>query len=101
MVRPDLTLKEVIIHWVKPTEYTKILGVPFWIEGEEAPFWESLYHKIKTKLASWHSKLMRTIKGRAMLANFRIYSRPRSWIQTMVAPELFHQALESNVRALL
>jgi hypothetical protein len=69
MVRPDLTLKEVIIHCVKPTEYTKILGVPFWIEGEEAPFWESLYHKIKTKLASWHSKLMLTIKGRAMLAN--------------------------------
>ena len=52
-VPPDLTPKGVIIHWVKPNEYTKILGVPFWMDGEEAPFWESLYHKIKTKLASF------------------------------------------------
>ena len=36
-----------------------------------------------------------------MLANFMIYSRPRYWIHTMVAPEWFHHALESDVRALL
>ena len=62
------------------------------MDREEAPFWESLYHKIKTKLASWHSHFMLTITGRAMLANFIIYYRPRDWIQTMVAPEWFHQA---------
>ena len=71
------------------------------MDGEEAPFWESLYHKIKTKLASWHSHFMLTITGRAMLANFMIYSRPRYWIQTMVAPEWLHHAIESDVRALL
>jgi hypothetical protein len=36
-----------------------------------------------------------------MLANFMIYSRPRYWTQTMVAPEWLHQALESDVRDLL
>ena len=99
-VPPYLTAKGVIIDWVKTNEYTKILEVPFSMEGEEAPFWESLYHKIQTKLASWHSNFTLTSTGRAMLANFMIYSRPRYWIQTMVAPGWFHQALESDVRAL-
>ena len=67
------------------------------MDGEEAPFWESLYHKIKTKLASWHSHFMLTIAGRAMLTNFMVYSRPRYRIQTTVATEWFHQALESDV----
>ena len=43
---------------------------------------------------------MLTITGRAMLANFIIYSRPRYLIQTMVAPEWKYQAFESNIRAL-
>jgi hypothetical protein len=67
------------------------------MDGEEAPFWESLYHKIKTKLASWHSHFMLTIAGRAMLTNFMVYSRPRYRIHTTVATEWFHQALESDV----
>ena len=100
-VPPDLTPKGVIIHWVKPNNSTKILGFPFWMEGEEASFWESLYQIIKTKLALWHSHFMLTITCRAMLANFMIYSRPRYWIQTRVALKWFHQALKSDVRALL
>ena len=34
-VPPYLTAKGVIIDWVKTNEYTKILEVPIWMDGEE------------------------------------------------------------------
>ena len=50
MVPPDLRSKGVNIDWVNPNKCTKILGVPFWMDGEKASFWESLYHKFKQNL---------------------------------------------------
>jgi hypothetical protein len=42
-----------VIHWLKEDEFTKILGIPFWMQGDENPFWEALYLKIKKRFASW------------------------------------------------
>jgi hypothetical protein len=35
--------------------------------------------------------------GRAMLANFMIYSVPRYWVQTMAAPEWFQKYLQADI----
>jgi hypothetical protein len=88
-------------NWLKPGEYTKILGVPFWSTGETDAFWEALYLKIKRRIANWKRLKLLSIFGRAMLANFMIYSVPRYWVQTMAAPSWFHNCLQADVYELL
>jgi hypothetical protein len=88
-------------NWLKPGEYTKILEVPFWSCGENDSFWESLYQKIKRRIANRKNLKMLSILGRATLANVMIYSVPRYWVQTMAAPKWFHKCLEADVYELL
>jgi hypothetical protein len=40
-----------LIHWLKEDEFTKILGIPFWMQGDENSFLEALYLKIKKRTA--------------------------------------------------
>jgi exonuclease III len=88
-------------NWLRPGEYTKILGVPFWSTGENDTFWEGLYLKIKRRIANWRQLSNLSIIGRATLANFLIYSVPRYWAQTLAAPKWFHTCLEADVYQLL
>jgi hypothetical protein len=45
----DLGEMADLIHWLKGDEFTKILRIPFWMQGDETPFWEALYLKINKK----------------------------------------------------
>jgi hypothetical protein len=74
-------------NWLRPGEFTKILGIPFWSSGENDTFWELLYQKIKRRIANWKNLKILSILGRATLTNFMIYSVPRYWVQTMAAPK--------------
>jgi len=77
------------------------LGIPYWSTGENDSFWETLYLKIKRRIANWKQLKFLSIIGRALLANFMIFSVPRYWVQTMAAPGWFHQALQADVYQLL
>jgi hypothetical protein len=37
-------------NWLRPGEFTKILGIPFWSCGENDTSWELLYQKIKRRI---------------------------------------------------
>eukprot|EP00962_Isochrysis_galbana_P018123 scaffold5221_cov122-Isochrysis_galbana.AAC.8 len=60
-----------------------------------------LYHRLQRRLLVQKIIKFLSIIGRAMLANFMIYSIPRYWVQTMAAPGWFHQALQADVYQLL
>jgi hypothetical protein len=57
--------------------------------------------KIKQRISSWKQLKSLSIIGRALLANFMIYSVPRYWVQTMAAPEWFHKYLSADIYELL
>jgi hypothetical protein len=62
------------MKFLKEGEWTKLLGIPFW-EGESTDdFWEELYLKIKAIVAKWRRHTLASPVGRAMLANFMIYT---------------------------
>jgi hypothetical protein len=45
---PDnLESTATLIKWLNNNEYTKILGIPFWKQGDEDQYWTDLYIKIK------------------------------------------------------
>ena len=95
-----------LINWLASGQRTKLLGIPFWINDENAAdceeqFWEHLYFRTKTAMARWRQVFTLTVHGRVMIANAMVYSRPRYWMQVMAAPRWFHDAIESDVRALL
>jgi hypothetical protein len=64
-----------LIHWLKKDEFTKILGIPFWMQGDENPFWEALYLKIKKRSASWTHQEHVSPHG-VQLANLIVYGIP-------------------------
>jgi hypothetical protein len=51
----DLGEMADLIHWLKEDEFTRILGIPFWMQGDETPFWEALYLKIKKEWPPGHT----------------------------------------------
>ena len=103
---PGLAGQGALINWLASGQRTKLLGIPFWINDENAAdceeqFWEHLYFRTKTAMARWRQVFTLTVHGRVMIANAMVYSRPRYWMQVMAAPRWFHDAIESDVRALL
>jgi hypothetical protein len=90
-IHKQVPYKYKFIQWLKPGQYTKILGIPYWSSQPNNQFWNNLYRKIKTKLASWHPAGTLTTHGRVKLANFMVYSIPRYWTQIMEAPKEFPQ----------
>ena len=68
---------------------------------ESNKFWEELYTKIKVSMASLRGLKDMKITGRALVANFKIFSRPRYWAFTMDPPEWFNEQLITDVNHLM
>jgi hypothetical protein len=45
--RKQVPFKYKFIQWLKPGQYTKILGIPYWSSRPNNQFWDDLYCKIK------------------------------------------------------
>ena len=72
-----------LIKWLERGSYTKILGIPYYLEDyleetreESNKFWEELYTKIKVSMANLRGLKDMKITGRALVANFKVFSRP-------------------------
>jgi exonuclease III/sulfur relay (sulfurtransferase) DsrC/TusE family protein len=90
-----------VIRWVPPGECMKILGIPFWEEYDVDKFWDMLYGKMKSCLASWRNLDWLTICGRNLLASSMIMGRFRYHVQTLECPEWLNKAIESDCKALI
>jgi hypothetical protein len=87
-----------LIHWLKEDEFTKFLGIPFWMQGDENPFWEALYLKIKNRIASWSHQEHVSPHSRVQLADLIVYGIPRNWTQTILPPEWFDTNLITDAK---
>ena len=94
-------LQTHIIKWVKPNEYVKILGIPFWEDFDPKYFWDKIYFKTKTIISCWKDHAHLTTVGRNMLANSMIYGRFRYYIQAMKPPDKLMEQVESDAQALI
>ena len=71
---PTLNGRSRLIKWLERGSYTKILGIPYYLEEtqeESNKFWEELYTKIKVSMANLRGLKDMKITGRALVANFK------------------------------
>ena len=90
-----------LIKWVKPNEYVRILGIPFWEKYDITLFYEELYDKTRAIIASWRNHDLLTIVGKGMLVNSMIYGRFRFYVNVEPMPKHITQALISDAQALI
>ena len=89
------------INWVKPGEYVRILGIPFWESYNIELFYEKLYSKAKGLLAAWKNVPSLGLVGRSMLVNSMLYGRFRYYITVEPMPRSIETAIQEDAQVLL
>jgi len=96
--RNDLTNS---IKWVKPGDYVRILGIPFWEEYDVENFWIEKYDKMKLQVAAWRHHKHLTLVGANLITNAMVYGRFRYYIQAIAIPTRFVNAIYEDAQALI
>ena len=89
------------IKWCPDKDYLISLGVPFGNDFDEKRFWEKIYFKTKSIMASWGTIFALTLRGRVAVSNAMVYSRFRYWAQTMLMPNEILGWLSEDIHELI